>query len=243
MLQHTKILLRRQAPYSTMAKLSETINDQDKRRFSFYEGFDGHYHKVGEIRDLIPQFKAFYYADKRKDPSRSAIKIINDFNRQITPLTFFPWEKQYRLWRKKWDAELLAEQGYKIQQREMRQLVKLQDAQNATIVPDEHALELGAHTLAGELLNDAVGILKRDQDSEDVYEEEILIKRRNYVLNVFNYVMRAVHTKETLKIKSNAEKRETLGFLTELINRSTAGKITEDEMELLKQSVAPKRES
>lgn len=223
-----------------MQALHETTNAQGKRRLSFYEGFDGHYHKVGEIRDLIPQFKAFYYADKRKDPSKSAIKIINDFNRQIAPLTFFPWEKQYRLWRKKWDAELLTEKGYKIQQREIRQLVKLQDEQNATIVPDEHTLELGAHTLAGELLNDAMGILKRDQDSEDAYEEEILIKRRNYVLNVFNYVMRAVHGKEALKIKSNAEKRETFGFLTALINRSTAGKITDEEMELLKQSVAPK---
>lgn len=225
-----------------MANLNETTNTPEKRKFSFYEDFDGHYHKVGEIRDLIPQFKAFYYVEKRKDPSRSAIKIINDFNKQIVPLTFFPWEKQYRLWRKKWDAELLAEQGYKQQQREMRQLVKMRDEQNAVIVPNEHSLEIGAHTLGGELLNDAMDILKRDQENEDVYDEEMLIKRRNYALNVYNYVTRAVHGKEALKLKSNAEKRETFGFLTAMLNRSTAGKITEEEFRLMKQSITPKKE-
>ncbi len=226
-----------------MQELHEATNPQGKKRLSFYEGFDGHYHKLAEIRDLIPQFKAFYYAEKRKDQSRSAIKIINDFNRQIAPLTFFPWEKQYRLWRKKWDAELLAEAGYLQQQREMRQLIKLQDEQNAVIVPDEYALERGAHTLAGELLNDAMSLLKRDQDDEESFDDEILIKRRNYILNVFNYVTKAVHGKEALNIKSNAEKRETLGFITALLNRSTAGKITDEEMAILKQSSAPKQEN
>lgn len=208
------------------------------KRFSFYENFDGHYHKIGELKELIPQFKMFYYAEKRKEPERSAIKIINDFNGQITPLTFFPWEKQYRSWRKKWDAELIAEQSYKQQQREMRQIIKLRDEQNAVIVPDEYALEVGTHTLAGELLNDAMDILKRDQENEDSYNEEILVKRRSYILNVFNYVTKAVHGKEALKLKSNADKRGTFGFLAALINRSTAGKITDDEMTLLKQSVS-----
>ncbi|MBI4991780.1 MAG: hypothetical protein HZB99_01000 [Candidatus Harrisonbacteria bacterium] len=225
-----------------MTEQDGTIQTSNTKRFSFYENFNGHYHKVGEIRELIPQFKAFYYNEKRKDPQKSAIKIINDFNRQIAPLNFFPWEKQYRLWRKKWDAEFLAEQGYHQQQREMRQIVKLRDEQNAVIVPDEYSLEVGTKTLAGELLNDAIDILKGDQENGDVFDEEILVKRRSYVLNVFNYVTKAVQGKEALNIKSNAEKRETLGFLTALINRSTAGKITADEMAILKQSAAPKQD-
>lgn len=224
-----------------MQGLHETNND-GKKRLSFYDGFDGHYHKIAEIRDLIPQFKAFYYAEKHKDLSRSAIKVINDFNRQIAPLTFFPWEKQYRLWRKKWDAELLAEAGYLQQQREIKPLIKLQDEQNAVIVPDEYILERGAQTLAGELLNDAMNLLKKDQGEEDIFEDEILIKRRNYILNVFNYVTKAVHGKEALNLKSNAEKRETLGFLTTLLNRSTAGKITDEEMAILKGSIVPKKD-
>ena len=219
------------------------MQTSNTKKFSFYDNFDGRYHKVGEIKELIPQFKVFYYAERRREPNRSAIKIINDFNKQIAPLTFFPWEKQYRLWRKKWDAELLAENGYKRQQREMRQIIKLQDDENTVIVPDEYALEVGTHTLAGELLNDAMNLLKRDQEDESVYDEEIIVKRRNYILNVFNYVTRAVQGKEALTLKSNADKRETFGFLTALINRSTAGRITADEMALLKQSVAPKQNS
>jgi len=219
-----------------MSEQNVTIQTSSTKKFSFYENFDGRYHKVGEIKELIPQFKVFYYAEKQKDPKRSAIKVINDFNKQIMPLTFFPWEKQYRLWRKKWDAELLAENGYRQQQRQMRQIIKLRDEDNAVIVPDEYALEVGTHTLAGELLNDAMNLLKRDQEDESIYDEEILVKRRSYILNVFNYVTRAVHSKEALKLKSNADKRETFGFITALINRSTAGKITPDEMQLLKQS-------
>jgi hypothetical protein len=166
------------------------------------------------------------------------MKIINDFNKTIAPFTFFPWEKQYRLWRKKWDAQILAEQGYREEQKAARQIVKLQDEQVA-IVPDEYALEAGAHTLAGELLNDALGILKQDQESEESYEDEIIVKRRNYVLNVFNYVMRASHGKQVLNIKTNAEKRETADFMMTLLNRAAAGKLTDKEMEMLRASIQP----
>lgn len=209
-----------------------------KPRFSFYEGCDGHYHKVGEIRDLIPQFKAFYYAERRREPGRSAIKIINDFNARIAPETFHPWEKQYRLWRKKWDAELLAAQGFEEEQRAVQTVIKTHDEQGIAVVPDERTLEAGAHTLAGELLNDALGILKRDQDAEEAYEDEIIVKRRNYVLNVFNYVMRAAHGKEALNLKSAAEKRQAAGFMIDLINRATAGNMTDEEMAMLRGSIA-----
>ena len=212
------------------------VQTSNTRKFSFYENFDGHYHKINEIRDLIPQFKVFYYAEKRKDPGWSAIKIINDFNAQIAPLTFFPWEKQYRLWRKKWDAELLAIQGYQEQQKEVHQLIKVRDEQNAMVVPADDALENGAKTLAGELLNDAMGILKKDQEDEELYEDDIIIKRRNYVLNVYNYITRSAHSKEALRLKSNADKRESMGFLMDLMSRATAGKMTDEELALLKNS-------
>lgn len=221
-----------------MADQNIQVHTSNAKKFSFYENFNGRYHKVNEIRDLIPQFKAFYYAEKRKEPERSAIKIINDYNAQIVPLTFFPWEKQYRLWRKKWDAELLAIEGYQEQQKEVRQLIKVRNEENALIPPSDESLEDGAKTLAGELLNDALDILKRDQGKEELYEDEIIVKRRNYVLNVYNYITRSAHSKEALRLKSNAEKRETMGFLMDLMSRATAGKMTDEELELLKQSTA-----
>ena len=219
------------------------VQTSNTKKFSFYENFDGCYHKVNEIRDLIPQFKDFYCAVKRKEPRKSAIKIINDYNTQIVPLTFFPWEKQYRLWRKKWDAELMAIQGYREEQKEIRQLIKVKDEQNALITPTDESLEAGAKTLGGELLNDAMSILKKDQEEEELYEDEIIVKRRNYVLNVFNYITKSVHGKEALRLKSNAEKRETMGFLMNLMSHATAGKMTDNELELLKQSVTSPTEA
>jgi hypothetical protein len=212
------------------------VQTSNTKKFSFYENFDGHYHKINEIRDLIPQFKAFYYAEKRREPGRSAIKIINDFNAQIAPLTFFPWEKQYRLWRKKWDTELLALEGYQEQQKEVRQLIKVRDEQNALVVPADETLENGAKTLAGELLNDAMSILKKDQDEEGLYEDDIIVKRRNYVLNVYNYITKSAHSKEALRLKSNADKRETMGFLMDLMSLATAGKMSAEDLALLKNS-------
>lgn len=221
-----------------MTEQNVPIQNSNTKKFSFYENFDGRYHKVHEIRDLIPQFKAFYYAEKRKDLSMSAIKIINAYNAKITPLTFFPWEKQYKSWRKKWDAELLAIQGYHEEQKEVRQLIRVRDERNALVVPEDETLEAGARTLGGELLNDALGILKKDQEEEELYDDDIIVKRRNYVLNVYNYVTRSSHSKEALRLKSNAEKRETMGFLMDLMSRATAGKMTDDELDLLKQTTS-----
>ncbi len=226
-----------------MTEQNIPIQTSTTKKFSFYENFDGRYHKIAEIRDLIPQFKVFYYAEKRGDPGKSAIKIINAYNAQITPLTFFPWEKQYKSWRKKWDGELLAIQGYQEEQKQVRQLIKVRDERNVLVVPEDETLEAGARTLAGELLNDAMGILKQDQEEEEMYEDDIIVKRRNYVLNVYNYVTRSSHSKEALRIKSNAEKRETMGFLMDLMSRATAGKMSDDELELLKQSSTPLEES
>ena len=219
------------------------IQNSNTKKFSFYENFDGRYHKVNEIRDLIPQFKAFYYAEKRKDPSMSAIKIINAYNAQITPLTFFPWEKQYKSWRKKWDGELLAIQGYQEEQKEVRQLIRVRDDKDALVVPEDETLEAGARTLAGELLNDALGILKKDQSDEDLYEDDIIVKRRNYVLNVYNYVTRSAHSKAALMLKSNAEKRQTMSFLMDLMSCATAGTISDEQMEILKTSTHPQQTS
>jgi hypothetical protein len=212
-------------------------------KFSFYENFDGNYHKIAELRELIPQFKAFYYTEKRKDPSMSAIKIINAYNAQIAPLTFFPWEKQYKLWRKKWDAELLAIEGYKEEQKEIRELIQVRDKKNVLVVPSDESLEAGAKTLAGELLNDAMDILKKDQADEELYEDEVIIKRRNYVLNVYNYVTKSAHSKEALRLKSNSEKRESISFLMNLMSLATAGKITDDEMNTLESIYPSKVES
>jgi hypothetical protein len=239
-----------------MTEPNKEIKQENKRsnaargvKFSIYgDDFDGRYMRISELRDLIPQFKDFYYEKKKDNPNIPAIKIILMFNELIAPKRFYPWANQYRVWRKKWDADIArmtlgAELA--LEKPKVRAINKTRDENNnLIIVPTESELEAGAKTLGGELMNDAMRMLRQDQISgEDLYEDEILIKRRHYVLNVFNYVMRAVNAKEALNIKKNQEKRETASFLMDLIRKSTAGRVTPEEMNLLKSSITPTQQN
>lgn len=214
------------------------------KKFSLYgDDFDGNYMRISELRDMLPRFKEFYYQKREELPNIQAVKVILLFNELIAPDRFFPYPNQYRQWRKKWDLDIArktmgAELALEVP--EKKTIVKTQDEQNNLLVPTENELEAGAKTLGGELMNDAMNMLRQDQASgDDMYDDEILIKRRHYVLNVFNFVMRAVNAKEALIIKKQQEKRETASFLMDLIRRSTAGRVTPDEMNLLKSSLTP----
>lgn len=214
----------------------EYFDKKGKKLGFWYKNFDGKFSKLEEIRDLIPKFKDFYYEKKIADMSWTSTKMIDGFNELIAPQRFFPTGDMYRRWRKKWDNEISQKVlGASISKYDER-LVETRNRDNELLVPSEIQLEMGSKTLAGELMNDAMSILKNDQAREELYDDETIIKRRNYVLNVFNFVTRAVHSKQALSIKANAEKRETASFLMDLVKRSTAGKVTTDEMSLLKQS-------
>ena len=213
---------------------------QPKKVISYiYDDFDGHYMKLAEVRDLIPRFKDYYYERKLESPKLSSSKIINDFNALIRPERFQPYVLQYARWRKMWDTDIQGKMlGMKIALKDPQIIaVKVRNENNEMLVPSEHELESGAKTLGGELMNDAMTMLRNDQTHEDWYEDEVLMKRRAYVLNVFNFVMRAVNAKESLAIKKQQEKRETASFLMDLIRRSTTGKITPDEISLMKNSL------
>lgn len=223
--------------------MSESTTQKTAFRYYDHDRFTGKHQRLADIRDMIPRFKEFYYKRREESHNDSARTIINDFNKTIEPDTFFPYTDQYFRWRKKWDADILS----KIEGAELAldapevKAVKMKDTEGNLITPPESALDEGAKTLGGELMNDAMTMLKSDQRNEDLFEDEVLIKRRTYVLNVFNYVMRAVNQKESLAIKRNTEKRETAGFLMDLVRRSTAGKISDDDMTLLKGSLIHKQ--
>lgn len=224
----------------------DTPKTQPKKLLAKGNGYADEYGymRIAELRDYIPKFKEFYYEKKLESPKRSAIDILNAFNEIIKPARFYPYTTQYRLWRKKWDIEIQGKlMGVELAMTVPEvKVVKTRDDQNVMIVPGDSELEQGAKTLGGELMNDAMTMLKGDQQNEEFYDDEVLIKRRNYVLNVFNFVMRAVNQKEALAIKRQAEKRETASFLMDLVRRSTAGKITQEELDLMKNSIKPNNE-
>lgn len=202
--------------------------------------WDGKCDKIGELMELLPLFKDYYFTRKRADMKTSSAKIIIDFNDKMEPCHFYPWPTQYQNWRRKWDKELMLELGYEEEKlresRRIKNVVAVRDADRA-LIPSEDELESGAKTLGGLLINDAVDMLQRDKELEEIYTSDELIKRKSYAVNVFAHVTRNVQGKEALKIKRQAEGRETTNFLMGIMSRAVAGKITPEEISVLKGAV------
>lgn len=211
---------------------------------SYYGQEFKHFNRVGELVGLLPQFKEFYYTTRIKDPKASIPDMMKAFNKTYAypdGLTFYPYITQLRSWRTKWDRDILAkkmemkeEDVALVPAREVRQLIKTRQDGNVVLgAPADEDLEAGVRTLGGELLNDALQMLKDDQELEEMYDGETLIKRRNYVLNVLSHTTRLVHGKQALLLKASQEKRENANFLMNLLAKASAGKMSDDEVEML----------
>lgn len=208
-----------------------------------FEAFD----LLEGIRDLIPAFKAHFYAERIKDPKMSGKEIINSFNEMVAfPLnrTFFPYMKNVSLWKAKWERDIAEQKkGQKEEdglmvitpRASVKQILKTRGENGELVLGTGYGdIEAGLTTLAGELTNDAMQMLRDDQEIGEVYDDEVLIKRRNYIVNVFGHVTKLVHGKAALILKASEEKRENAGFLMSLLAKATAGKLSEEEMGALK---------
>ena len=218
----------------------------------FYGGTFERFMKVGEVKEFIAAFKDFYYQEKSKDPNARLAEILQNFNKEFCAPSgkkFHPYTAQVACWRAKWDLDLMQQLQDKelkiIERKNIHQLIKTRDDERNLVLgaPDDNSLEAGVRTLGGELLNDATQMLRDDQELEEIYDDETLIKRRNYIVNVFSHATKLVHGKAALMLKASAEKRDTAGFLMSLLARGTAGKMSDEEMNLLKSAYAPKLNS
>jgi len=207
------------------------------------------YDKVTEITDLIIPFKDWYYGMKIKNPNETSSVIIKSYNADYCrPMgrTFFPYNSVYRNWRRKWDLDIMQKMQDNsvdiIPDKQIVQVIKTRN-ENAYIQDiEDSTLEDGVKTLGGELLNDAFQMLKDDQAMDDIIENDILIKRRNYILNVFGHVTKLVHGKAALMLKASEEKRNNASFLMTLLAQATSGKMTEEQMDMLKGTYKPEGE-
>ena len=208
----------------------------------FGEKFKG-FMKTEEVIAQIPAFKEFYYQAKIKNPNETLTKILQSFNKEVCdPLNilFHPYMYQLRMWRKKWDLDLLQQMTDKdisiSDKRNIHQVIKTRNEENRLVLggTQDSELEAGVRTLGGELLNDAMQMLRDDQELEEIYDDEVLMKRRSYIVNVFAHATKLVHGKAALMLKASEEKRSTATFLMSILSRATSGKMTEEEMELLK---------
>lgn len=198
--------------------------------------WDGRFMKVAEVQELLPTFRDFYFEERKKNMKKKLGKIVEDFNEKIAPITFFPHRNTIHRWQKTWDPQIQDEINK--QERAETTIVNVRDDDRAvSLVPTEEDLETGTRTLGGMLMNDAVSVLKDSQEREDDFSAIDIAKRRSYVLNVFAYVTRHVQGKENLKLKANAEKRETASFLMHILNMAKSGKIESNEVVVLEHSI------
>lgn len=210
------------------------------------------YQKLEEIRDLVPAFKEFYYERMIKDTGSKVTHIVKDFNLQLQalpePRLFHPYTTNILNWKKKWDKDILAKKGMALEvidtKKHVQQVMRtrLDGSRDGAVeynAPGYSDLELGVQTLGGELMNDAMQMLNDDRDLEDIYESDELIKRRNYILTVFTQVTKMVQGKAGLMLKTSEEKRNTANFLMDLMKKSTAGKMSIEEINALRVTYTP----
>lgn len=222
----------------------KTLGYRDPVGLSIYGEEFQRFHRLAEINDLIPSFKDWYYQKKMANDKETLSNILRTFNTEVCEpqdRLFHPKTSNVRLWRNKWDMDMInqmQEINHEVtDKRVIRQLVQ---AKNSEI--SENDLEHGVKSLGAELLNDAMQMLTDDQQLEEIYTSEELLKRRSYILNVFSHATKLVHGKAALMLKASAEKRDTAGFLMNLLSRASAGKVTDEEMIVLKSAYAPKED-
>lgn len=223
-------------------KILEKLKKIDSAGRAYYGDKFSRYMRIAEINDLIPAFKDFYYQAKVKDPNSRLTQILQDFNREICDSVgrmFHPYTSQIKVWRSKWDLDLMQQMQDKdlviTERKNIHQIIKTRDDDRRLVLgaPDDQSLEAGVRTLGGELLNDAMQMLRDDQELDEIYTSDELIKRRSYIVNVFAHATRLVHGKAALMLKASEEKRNTVGFLMDLLAQATSGTLTEEQMSLL----------
>jgi hypothetical protein len=212
---------------------------------SFYGDSFTAWQKVAEYQDLLPAFKEFYYQKRIENNNVVISHLMKEFNAQIFEASgrkFHPYSQQVKIWRKRWDRDILEKKGMKMDEittkKHVQQVLKTRGSGDMGLVeykpPAYSDIELSVQTLAGELVNDAMQMLRDDQNLEDIYESDELIKRKSHVVNVFAHVTKLVHGKASLMLKASQEKRENAGFLMDLMNKASSGKMGVEEINSLR---------
>jgi len=193
------------------------------------ESFAGYTPKE-QIIAMIPAFKQCYFEIKKNNAKPKIKAVLTEFNRQSYPQVFHIDPNKASKLLKKWDIEFEERQSQAYID-EQRRAIKEQD--DIQLSYTDEALERGTRTLSGELLNDAMMMLKEDQQNQDEMNNNDLLNRRKYITNVLSSVTRLVHGKATLALKASEEKRNNASFLMTILSKATAGTLSNNEVSLL----------
>ena len=228
--------------------LEKEVKKIDATGAAYYGKKFTRYMQIGQYRDLIPAFKELYYTRMVADSKTKLTHVLREFNAEVNEegRLFHPNTTVVRNWKKKWDKDILEKKGMQLamvdSKKHVQQVLKTRAKDGAVreyVAPEYETLEAGLQTFGGELMNDAMQMLRNDQELEDIYDSDELVKRKNYTVNVFAHVIKLVHGKATIQLKASQEKRENASFLMELMRKSTAGKMTVEEIQALKVDYKP----
>lgn len=207
------------------------------------------FQKLDDYKHLIPAFKEHYYKCRIENPKCTLSSITLSFLAAIEheEVGFYPYPNALRNWRKKWDKDILEKKGMQMAvittKKNVQQVLKTRQSEDGGVVqygtPSYESLEESLQTFGGELMNDAMQQLRSDQDSEDMFESDELMRRKGYVLQVFSHVTKMVHGKAAILLKASQEKRENANFIMDLMKKSTSGEMSVEDIQALKATYAP----
>lgn len=202
--------------------------------------YDGRLRKLKELIDFVPVYKEFYLQARRADPTVSAMKLIRQFNEENPNVNFWPYPAQYKSWRKKWDAQFLREQGFiEDQLHEARAVIVRNKVHgDITLQPTDDSLEEKSNRLGDILIEDAIRSLENDQQNEELFKSDELVKRKSHYLKVFSEITKKVQGKEGLRLRRSDAAVNAGNFLTSLMDRAKTGRMSQEELAQLTGSVA-----
>lgn len=198
--------------------------------------FQGAFTDPREDMEAFRLFKDFYMEQRVLRPKEDPKTFVGDFNALIEPKEFFPSYQAYKRMCAQFDKQIAKEHRGD----PAAAMVLAASKRNKRVFADlgprnEEQLDLGVRTLAGLLVDDAVGLVREEaRDPDDHMGSNEFVKRRMYALNVLNHVGRTLKGKAEIRLRSAAEKRETAGFLMGIMNKALSGKISPEQLEAMK---------
>lgn len=206
---------------------------------------------IGDVPKIVEEFRQFYL--QQRNAGRYDYKgIFREFrkDKEINQNIWFnPYPNMLDILYRRWEGELPMTMR-KITVKKKTVAKKGVD-DTATVLKEiaYHTLEDGAKNLQSLLIDDASKLIQESNvefqaidDNGGMWRkddyERIRLAKKKVALSIASDVLKGAHRFELIKIKKNAEGRETASFMMDLVRRSTAGEIGDEEMAVLENATS-----
>jgi hypothetical protein len=175
--------------------------------------------ELPDIKHLVPVFRDYFYGLYSQYPDITIEQAVQQFITKLPPgVIFHPSPNLLQVWNVQWkeNADYMA----KI----------------PTVCPDDGYLDSGIRTLAGELLIDAHSTLREASNPAEDITPRDRVGMKRYVTSILQTITTMVHGKARIMLQASSEKRENASFAVDLLQKATSGKLTSEDITLLRES-------